>query len=127
MKANRQIIFDKFHGKCAYCGCELQKGWHVDHINPKRRGDCDSRLIKSNIKRGTDDLENLNPSCARCNIRKNSLTLEQFRREIKEQTKRLKRDSNQFRLALDYGLIKETNIEVKFYFEQIEKLKSEGE
>lgn len=29
---DRQAIFDKYGGRCAYCGCELQKGWHVDHI-----------------------------------------------------------------------------------------------
>jgi hypothetical protein len=33
-KKTRQIIFDKYNGKCAYCGCELVKGWHADHIEP---------------------------------------------------------------------------------------------
>ena len=33
-KKDRQIVFDKYNGKCAYCGCELVKGWHVDHIEP---------------------------------------------------------------------------------------------
>lgn len=37
MKNDRQIIFDKFGGKCAYCGCDLLKGWHVDHLKPVRR------------------------------------------------------------------------------------------
>ena len=36
-KADRQKVFDKFAGRCAYCGCELQKGWHVDEIEPVRR------------------------------------------------------------------------------------------
>lgn len=30
----RQKVYDKFGGKCAYCGCELQKGWHIDHAEP---------------------------------------------------------------------------------------------
>lgn len=34
MNKKRQIIFDKYNGKCAYCGCELQKLWHIDHIEP---------------------------------------------------------------------------------------------
>ncbi len=34
-KTDRQKIFDKYGGKCAYCGCELQKGWHVDHVEPE--------------------------------------------------------------------------------------------
>lgn len=36
-KSDRQLIFDKYNGKCAYCGCGLQKGWHVDEIAPVRR------------------------------------------------------------------------------------------
>lgn len=36
-KKDRQKIFDKYGGRCAYCGCELQKGWHVDEIEPVRR------------------------------------------------------------------------------------------
>ena len=33
-KKDREIIFNKFGGRCAYCGCELQKGWHVDELLP---------------------------------------------------------------------------------------------
>ena len=33
-KSDRQLIFDKFGGRCAYCGELLQKGWHVDEIEP---------------------------------------------------------------------------------------------
>jgi hypothetical protein len=36
-KKDRQIIFDKFGGKCAYCGCDLEKGWHVDELEPCKR------------------------------------------------------------------------------------------
>lgn len=36
-KSEREIVFNKYGGKCAYCGCELQKGWHVDHVEPCRR------------------------------------------------------------------------------------------
>lgn len=31
-KKDRQLIFDKYDGHCAYCGCKLVKGWHADHI-----------------------------------------------------------------------------------------------
>ena len=31
-KKERELIFNKYNGKCAYCGCELKKGWHIDHI-----------------------------------------------------------------------------------------------
>jgi 5-methylcytosine-specific restriction endonuclease McrA len=36
-KSDRQKIFDKYDGHCAYCGCELTKGWHVDELLPVRR------------------------------------------------------------------------------------------
>lgn len=36
-KKDRDIIFNKYGGRCAYCGCELIKGWHVDHIEPVNR------------------------------------------------------------------------------------------
>lgn len=36
-KSDRELVFNKYGGRCAYCGCELQKGWHVDEIEPVRR------------------------------------------------------------------------------------------
>lgn len=36
-KADRELIFNKYNGKCAYCGEDLQKGWHVDELKPVRR------------------------------------------------------------------------------------------
>ena len=36
-KKDRQKVFDKYGGKCAYCGEDLTKGWHVDEIDPVRR------------------------------------------------------------------------------------------
>ncbi len=36
-KKDRQLIFDKYNGHCAYCGCELVKGRHVDEIEPVLR------------------------------------------------------------------------------------------
>lgn len=36
-KSDRELIFNKFNGHCAYCGCELEKGWHVDELLPCER------------------------------------------------------------------------------------------
>lgn len=36
-KEDRQKIFDKFGGRCSYCGCELKKNWHCDHLEPVNR------------------------------------------------------------------------------------------
>ena len=117
-KNERQIVFDKYGGKCAYCGCELQKGWHVDHIKPAFHNWSDED-VKRHLKqeRGLNIIENYNPSCPRCNRWKGTWSIEQFRNEISLQLERLERDSAPFRMARDYGLIKTSEIEVKFYYE----------
>lgn len=117
-KKDREIVYKKYNGKCAYCGCELQKGWHVDHIQPAFHNWSDED-IKLHLKqeRGLNEIDNYNPSCPRCNKWKSTWSIEEFRREISLQIERLKRDSSNFRLALDYELIKETNVKVKFYYE----------
>jgi 5-methylcytosine-specific restriction endonuclease McrA len=123
MKTDRQIIFDKFGGKCAYCGCELQKGWHVDHIQPIVR-DFKYSKYKSRFEHTgscrnpeNENLDNYNPSCASCNIQKNSFTLEQFRNNIKQFVNSLNQYSTQYKFAKRYGLITENNVDVIFYFE----------
>lgn len=132
MKAERQKIYDKTGGKCYYCGCKLQKFWHKDHVIPIRRL---GEWVKANPEASVthvykqtgevenpdaDTFENLVPSCPRCNMRKDTMDIETFRLEIQAQVDRLKRDSNQFRLALDYGLIEITDKDVEFYFEKKE-------
>lgn len=52
---------------------------------------------------------------------KNSLPLESFRAVIAGFVNSLNRDSTQYKFAKRYGLVKETEIEVKFYFEGYEK------
>src|ERR1044072_3821430 len=49
---------------CAYCGCEATE---MDHDLPKSRG-------------GSDDPENLVPSCVPCNAGKGNLTGDEYRR-----------------------------------------------
>jgi 5-methylcytosine-specific restriction endonuclease McrA len=124
-KKERQLIFDKYCGRCAYCGCELQKGWHTDHIEPIVR---DSKWNKDKgryeatvncRKPENETLENYNPSCASCNIQKNSYTLEQFRSNIKAFVNSLNLYSTQYKFAKKYGLVSENDIEVKFYFETL--------
>ena len=114
-KKTRDLVKSKYNNKCAYCGCELKKGWHVDHLEPIVRnwlnGTCE--------KPENENLENYNPSCASCNIQKNSYTLEQFRENIKQFVSSLNKYSTQYKFAKKYGLVKETEIEVKFYFETL--------
>ena len=105
MNKDRLMVYKMFDCKCAYCGEKLKSNFHIDHTDPKYRG-------------GKDDKENKFPACPRCNIRKSVFTIEQFRHEISEQVNRLRRNSNQFRLAESFNQIKETNAPVIFWFEK---------
>lgn len=123
---DRQLIFEKYGGKCAYCGCELPvKGWHADHIEAIVRDFVYNSDKGRYVTTGTCEkpenecLENYNPSCASCNIQKSSFSLEQFRENIKQFVNSLNSYSTQYKFAKKYGLIKETEIEVKFYFETL--------
>ena len=119
---DRKIIFDKYEGKCAYCGTELKKGWHVDELLPVRRN------YKYNVKGelvydGTCmypknlNIDNQMPSCPSCNINKHSGSLEEFRDLIAGFINSLNRDSTQYKISKRYGLLTENFKPVIFYFE----------
>lgn len=130
-KKERQAIFDKFGGHCAYCGCPLQKGWHADHVKPIRRrltydhskqkavynGDC--RYPRRNCA------DNYFPACASCNINKHSMSVEDFRKLVGGFIKSLNRDSTQYRIAKRYGLLQEVEKPVVFFFEQYTPCRAE--
>jgi 5-methylcytosine-specific restriction endonuclease McrA len=124
-KTDRELIFNKYDGKCAYCGCELIKGWHADHIEPIVRDfiyNKNKQRFKTNgVCRNpeNENLQNYNPSCPSCNIQKNSYTLEQFRENIKQFLNSLNQYSTQYKFAKKYGLVSENDIEVKFHFETV--------
>jgi 5-methylcytosine-specific restriction endonuclease McrA len=118
-KINRQEVYNKCDGHCGYCGKEITiKQMQVDHIKPLYRNDKVTTLEVWGVERGTDDFENLMPSCARCNRWKSTFNLEMFRNEIRLQIERLNNYNNNYRMAKDFGLIQETNIPIVFYFEK---------
>ena len=132
-KTERQLIHDKYHGRCAYCGEKLGDRWCVDHIKPIVR---DSKWDKDKgryVATGkvqnpeNDTFENLNPACPSCNIQKNSYTLEHFRENIENYIRSLNRDSVQYKVAKRYGLIQETKLRVVFFFEKVEQDKKDLE
>lgn len=74
MNLNRAIlssIYSKTNGRCWYCGVEIPpfSDWQVEHQQPRSRG-------------GTNDIENLVPSCRACNVRKGRRTVEEYRRSL---------------------------------------------
>lgn len=124
-KKLREKIKKKYSGKCAYCGCELVKGWHVDHIKPVVRDSKwnrnKGRFIPTGILKNpeNENIDNYNPSCPSCNIQKNSFTLEEFRKNIQNFVNSLNNYSTQYKFAKRYNLVTETNKKVIFYFETL--------
>jgi hypothetical protein len=66
-----QEIFNKTGGKCYFCGVELNRlRFDIDHDIPKSKG-------------GSDDIDNLNPSCKPCNLSKGAISIEEYRKQLK--------------------------------------------
>lgn len=62
--ADLRRLFNRFKGKCAYCGADAQ---HVDHVVPLARG-------------GSNSIGNLLPACKSCNLSKHASLLIEWRR-----------------------------------------------
>lgn len=87
-KKEREEVFAKFDGHCAYCGKELATigEMQISYIIPKRK------LLQFVIDNGTVDLvetnkfnpddesiDNCIPSCKTCGRKRGKLTLDEFR------------------------------------------------
>jgi len=116
-KKDRLIVFGKYNGHCAYCGCEIAyKDMQVDHI--------ESVYVNTDCKQIMNDSEmycheNYMPTCRQCNFYKSTFDLGTFKKRLTEiMLINLQKDFN-YRLALKYGLITENIKHVQFYFEQV--------
>mgnify|MGYP000217691281 FL=1 len=105
--AERQQIYEKFGGRCAYCGCKITiKEMQADHVIPLHLG-------------GADDISNLYPACRACNHYKSTYTVEKFRAVIQRAPAVLRISSATYRRLVLFGLIKHPdNPTVQFYFER---------
>lgn len=123
-KSTRELIYNKYGGHCAYCGCELEKGWHVDELLPVVRNMKWNKDKFKYVHDGTckhpDRLHigNQMPSCPSCNMNKHSYTLEEFRSLITGFMKHLNEVNTQYKIAKRYGLVKEDINSIVFYFER---------
>lgn len=107
-KAQRQQIWQKLNGHCAYCGCELPiDKMAVDHVISLHIG-------------GADKMENMLPSCRSCNYYKGTLTLEMFREAVGRFHSVLMRDSVTYKNAVRFGQVVPKPHGVVFYFERQE-------
>ena len=113
-KSDRETIYAKYNGHCAYCGAEIKIGqMQADHLIPMM-------FYETYLTQGIDidSLENLMPSCRSCNNYKHSLTIEKFREAVARFTDVLLRDNVTYRNAVRFGQIKPTPHPVIFYFEK---------
>ena len=98
----REKVFLKTNGRCAYCGCDLDfYNFHIDHKKAK------SKLIKDK-----NNIRNLFPACADCNLLKGSLDISEFREKIEDLIYDNRRGT---RIAKYYEIEPR---EILFYFEK---------
>lgn len=113
-KSERQKIYDKCGGHCAYCGQEITiQQMQADHIIPMV-------FYESYLTKGIniDTVDNMLPSCRSCNHYKSSMSLEDFRGSIERWTTVLARDSVTYRNAVRFGMVIPNDHKVRFYFEK---------
>lgn len=109
MRINRNAIYAKYQGRCAYCGREIAiSDMQVDHIIPKANG-------------GTDDYDNLMPSCRTCNHYKRAESLETFRKWISTIPCKLAEREYIYKVGMAYGFYDGEQKTVRFYFEGSEE------
>lgn len=111
-KKTREIVYNKYKGHCAYCGCELSiSEMQIDHI--------DSRfLAQYHGKEINNSIGNLMPACRMCNFYKSSSDLEGFRKTLSTVLKDSCRKSFTVRLAIKYGFLSIGEWDGNFYFEK---------
>lgn len=108
-KKTREAVYQKYGGRCAYCGRAITyKDMQVDHFRPLR--------VWNEADGAADDISNLMPTCRMCNHYKRANSLEVFRRCIAEIPRKL-RDNYIYKIGVAYGNIIENEKPIKFFFE----------
>ncbi len=112
-KTDRIEVYNKYNGHCAYCGKVIEfKDMQVDHIMPQWRYK-GAQAIEDSV----NDMDNLNPSCRRCNHYKRGALFEEFRGMMKSLHERI-RKIYICKGAEDYGIIEIKTFDGRFYFEK---------
>ena len=132
-KKQREIIYNKFNGRCAYSGTKLKDDWQIDHIKPRFH-------YEIGFEQGNpDNIDNLVPVQKLINHYKRALQLEKFRNEwlgklhlrlaklpknprtekSKKRKKYLLQIAEYFNISVDKPFNK------TFYFETLKKQKNE--
>ncbi len=126
----RNIIFNKYNGKCAYSGTELKDDWQVDHVKPRIMFEIGSYQYEGN----PNDINNLVPCQKIINHYKRALDLETFRTwflaglhvRLKKLPKNpkveksIKKKAYLLEVAYLFGISEDSPFSGKFYFEKLE-------
>lgn len=130
-KKDREIVFNKFGGLCAYSGTPLKEDWQIDHIKPKAMFESGAYPYEGN----PNDINNLVPAQKIINHYKRALPLDLFRtwflgglhlrlqklpKNTKiEKTRKRKRKEYLLEVAQLFGITEQLPFNGKFYFESL--------
>jgi 5-methylcytosine-specific restriction endonuclease McrA len=128
-KKTREIVRQKFEGKCAYSGTELEDDWQVDHVKPVVR----NWFSKGAVFEKEHHIDNMFPCQKIVNHYKGSLDLETFRTwflgGLNERLKKLpknpkaeksaKRKAYLLKVASYFGITENKPFDGVFYFEKL--------
>lgn len=124
-KAQREALWHKYSGRCAYCGESLTK-MHADHMEPVQRRNTDpwGRPLPIEERRlmrpERNVVENMMPACGPCNISKGGYTIKEWRSLLARSHEIVAREKSIFRAAVRLGVISVSDQPVIFYFERVE-------
>ena len=103
-RSHRLLVYNKFNGHCAYCGCEISLSrFQVDHIKANK---------------ALNEIIDLNPSCRPCNYFKSNLSIEDFRLKIESILYVVQHKTPNIQLLKSFSLIYFSSKNIVFYFEK---------
>ena len=119
-KKQREALRAKFGGRCAYCGGELGKSMHADHLEPCLRIQPTpwnelERVEMHKPERNT--VANMMPACAPCNLHKGGYSLEAWRTYLQRSAEIVAKQTSTFRAGERFGVIRVSKEPVRFFFE----------
>lgn len=113
-KKLRESAYEKYGGRCAYCGEPIQyTEMEVDYLKPMQHG-------------GKMEIDNLLPSCRVCKRNRKNRQLDKFRKQLQDIPKTLDKDCS-YRLGKKYGIVQDyPEPMIKFFFETGKSLGEDG-
>lgn len=123
-KRQKEALRAKFGGRCAYCGCILDR-MQADHLLPVIRVTRDpmGRPLPASevymIKPERNVMSNMMPACPPCNLHKGGYTLEGWRDIIQRSADIARKATSTFKAGERFGIITVAEKPVVFHFEKI--------